>query len=410
MRRVVGCSALLILALVILVPAAAAQNPVVRAVLFYGPTCPHCHKVMTEDLPPLLAIYNSQTEVTYLPTEEPLQPDELPPMIGLIGDQLQLIYINIGTPLGQELYWAMIELFNAQDRTGVPSLMIGETMLIGSVEIPEKFPGLIDQALAEDGIDWPDIPGLLESTFRMIPVPTEEATPEDTPSPTEEAATGVPTEIAPATIPPKPTSTSSAFDFDQLQPTVLDKIRNDLAGNVVSIAVLIGLILTAAVAGNKILLQPADRSLHKIHPAIPLLAVLGIIVAGYLAYVETTGVEAVCGPVGDCNTVQQSAYATLFGVIPMGVLGLFGYIAILTAWLFIQPDNGWLSDMAIVAIFGMTAFGTLFSTYLTFLEPFVIGATCAWCLSSAIIITVQMWLAVDPAMAAFSRLRKRLGK
>ncbi|WP_287908301.1 vitamin K epoxide reductase family protein [Chloroflexus sp.] len=31
--------------------------------------------------------------------------------------------------------------------------------------------------------------------------------------------------------------------------------------------------------------------------------------------------------------------------------------------------------------------GTLFSLYLTFLEPFVIGATCIWCLLSAITMT-----------------------
>ena len=29
-----------------------------------------------------------------------------------------------------------------------------------------------------------------------------------------------------------------------------------------------------------------------------------------------------------------------------------------------------------------------FSIYLTFLEPFVIGATCLWCLSSAVIMTL----------------------
>ena len=36
----------------------------------------------------------------------------------------------------------------------------------------------------------------------------------------------------------------------------------------------------------------------------------------------------------------------------------------------------------------MSAFGLIFSIYLTFLEPFVIGATCAWCLTSAILMTM----------------------
>jgi uncharacterized membrane protein len=54
----------------------------------------------------------------------------------------------------------------------------------------------------------------------------------------------------------------------------------------------------------------------------------------------------------------------------------------------------------------MTAIGTIFSIYLTFLEPFVIGATCAWCLTSAIIMTILMLLTVSPAKAAFSEFTK----
>ena len=40
----------------------------------------------------------------------------------------------------------------------------------------------------------------------------------------------------------------------------------------------------------------------------------------------------------------------------------------------------------------MTGGGVLFSVCLTFLEPFVIGATCAWCLSSAVIMTLLLLL------------------
>jgi uncharacterized membrane protein len=127
-------------------------------------------------------------------------------------------------------------------------------------------------------------------------------------------------------------------------------------------------------------------------------------VAGYLAYVETTQVKAVCGPVGDCNTVQQSEYARLFGILPIGVMGLAGYVGILAAWLVARFVKTNLADLASLALFGMTAFGTLFSIYLTFLEPFVIGATCAWCLTSAILMTVLMLLSAGQARAAFAKL------
>jgi uncharacterized membrane protein len=105
--------------------------------------------------------------------------------------------------------------------------------------------------------------------------------------------------------------------------------------------------------------------------------------------------------VGDCNTVQQSEYARLFGILPIGVLGLAGYAAILVAWGIARYGRGRLADLSALSLLAMTASGTLFSIYLTFLEPFVIGATCAWCLTSAILMTVLMLLSVGPAKLAF---------
>lgn len=138
---------------------------------------------------------------------------------------------------------------------------------------------------------------------------------------------------------------------------------------------------------------------------MPLLALVGLVVAGYLAFIESTGGEAVCGPVGDCNTVQQSEYAFLFGVVSVGLLGMLSYIAILSAWLIDRWGSEQLADLAQVSIFFMALIGTFFSIYLTFLEPFVIGATCAWCLTSAVVITALMMLSAKPAKVALYRLR-----
>jgi uncharacterized membrane protein len=132
--------------------------------------------------------------------------------------------------------------------------------------------------------------------------------------------------------------------------------------------------------------------------------VIGFSVAGYLAYVETAQVSAVCGPVGDCNTVQQSEYARLFGILPVGVLGLVGYAAILVAWFISRFGGQKLATGASLALLGMSLIGTLFSIYLTFLEPFIIGATCAWCLASAIIMTTLLWLAVFPGKSILSTM------
>jgi uncharacterized membrane protein len=139
---------------------------------------------------------------------------------------------------------------------------------------------------------------------------------------------------------------------------------------------------------------------------IPILCLIGLGVAGYLAYVETAQVEAVCGPVGDCNTVQQSEYARLFGIVPIGILGMAGYGMILLAWTIGRFGRGWMSILAGLALLGMTTFGMLFSIYLTFLEPFVIGATCAWCLTSALMMAALFWLSLAPGKAAFIQFKR----
>jgi uncharacterized membrane protein len=130
----------------------------------------------------------------------------------------------------------------------------------------------------------------------------------------------------------------------------------------------------------------------------PWLAIAGLGVAGYLAYVETQAVEAVCGPVGDCNAVQSSSYAKLFGVLPIGVLGAMGYIAILAAWFWARLRTDQTARQAQQAVLAMTIFGTLFSLYLTYLEPFVIKAVCAWCLTSAVIIMLLMLVNTTPTL------------
>ena len=125
----------------------------------------------------------------------------------------------------------------------------------------------------------------------------------------------------------------------------------------------------------------------------------------YLAFVETSGTDAVCGPVGDCNTVQQSEWARLFGVIPIGIIGVAGYAVVLASWGLARFGPSRVADWARVALLAGTVAGVGFSVYLTFLEPFVIGATCMWCLGSAVVVTGLMWLAARPGLAAWQRLR-----
>ncbi|MBN1426739.1 MAG: vitamin K epoxide reductase family protein [Anaerolineae bacterium] len=131
---------------------------------------------------------------------------------------------------------------------------------------------------------------------------------------------------------------------------------------------------------------------------IPAICAIGMVVASYLAYIEITSTVAVCGPVGDCNAVNTSTYARLFGILPIGLMGVGGYISILLAWLWGRFRSDRLSQSMPAILFGLTLFGTLFSIYLTYLEIYVIRAVCMWCLSSAVFMAVLLLLSVNPVL------------
>ena len=354
-------TSLLIASLLLTPTTASAQNTeaVVHAVLFYSPTCGHCEYVINEVLPPLMEKY---------------------------GDQLQIVGIDVSIPEGQTLFLSALQTFNLQS-SGVPFLVVGNTYLIGSVDIPEQFPGLIDTHLAQGGLDFPNIPGLREA-LELSETPAPQTTPEaDSVSPS--AAT--PTNPSPILV--------NNHDL-----TWQEKFTRDLAGNTLAVIILIGMIASLV----WVIREFPKRKKPEVNKdrawTIPILCLFGFGVAGYLTYVETANVTAVCGPVGDCNTVQQSEYARLFGILPIGVLGLIGYTAITISWIIARFGKNQLTNWAKVSMLVFAYLGTLFSAYLTFLEPFVIGATCAWCLASAIIITMLMLLSVYPAKLALSKI------
>jgi len=114
--------------------------------------------------------------------------------------------------------------------------------------------------------------------------------------------------------------------------------------------------------------------------ATAVLAAAGVLIAGYLTWVHYAELEPFCvGGGGGCERVQASEYAELAG-IPVAVLGLGGYVAILGS-LFVPGDAGRFAG-ALLALIG---FG--FSAYLTYLELFEIDAICQWCVASAVVMT-----------------------
>lgn len=124
------------------------------------------------------------------------------------------------------------------------------------------------------------------------------------------------------------------------------------------------------------------------------LAVLGLLISAYLTWTHFAGLAPICTGGGEgCETVQSSRYAVLLGV-PVALLGLIAYGGlIISAALWGQAG--------IYLGFLISLVGTLFSAYLTYLEIFVIGALCQWCLASAAIMPAALictTLAVRPLM------------
>ncbi len=186
-------------------------------------------------------------------------------------------------------------------------------------------------------------------------------------------------------------------------PAILDLLQTGgltLALAAVSFATLM---LNSAVALLRLVEKSPRRIVETWHRwAIPVLVAGALAVAGYMTFVEVTDTPPACGPLGDCSTVQSSPYAILFGILPVGMFGLAGNLAILAAWLAQQVGPQTLRRVSALAIWGMGIFGVLFSAYLTYLEAFVIGATCMWCITSAVFMILLLWASTPAAQVALS--------
>jgi uncharacterized membrane protein len=130
----------------------------------------------------------------------------------------------------------------------------------------------------------------------------------------------------------------------------------------------------------------SDRSLRL---AAGLVAVAGLVVAGYLTWVHFDDAALVCVAGGGCETVQESEYAEVAGV-PVALLGLGAYAAILVL-------VAWDTPPARLGAAMLALVGLVFSMYLLALQLFVIDAICVWCLANDVVIA--------PLLAALTTLR-----
>ncbi len=115
-----------------------------------------------------------------------------------------------------------------------------------------------------------------------------------------------------------------------------------------------------------------------------LLALVGLLVAVYLTLYKLGVIgELVCAA-GSCETVQTSRWAVFLGA-PVAAWGV-GYYVVVLAMAIAGTTERWEDSNALSrALVIVTAWGALFSIWLTSLELFVIHAICQWCVGSATI-------------------------
>jgi uncharacterized membrane protein len=132
-----------------------------------------------------------------------------------------------------------------------------------------------------------------------------------------------------------------------------------------------------------------DRNLRI---ALGVLSVIGLLDSAYLAYIKLANATASCAGIGDCDAVNSSQYAEIFG-IPIALLGAGAYLAMLVL-LFMERRGKFWRDQTPLLLFVLTLIGVLYSAYLTYVEVAILHAICPYCVLSAIVLVIMFAISV----------------
>ena len=120
--------------------------------------------------------------------------------------------------------------------------------------------------------------------------------------------------------------------------------------------------------------------LKKIFLILLILGILGFVDAAYLTVQHYEGASLACSVFSGCDRVTSSAYAT-WGGVPVALVGMLYYAAIaITAGLAVWKNEKYFFYAPIIGAFGFFA-----SLWFVYLQVFVLGAFCSYCLVSALI-------------------------
>lgn len=404
---------LLLLFLISSLTAANAESRV-NAVLFIKPHCQACGNVIDNVLNPVKIQY---------------------------GEKVKILVIDNSDTKGGAIFLNAVIEYGLPSDIRLPVLMVGDHFFSGYGEIKAEFPEYVASQLRTGGVDWPDIRPLERYLDYLTGLPEDMK--EQPFISGESPIVSLDLDTMMRNVSKDPAG--NVFAILVLIGIILCVIfsmivffkngSNNGRYRFLTIGVIflfLGVIVAAQLADIGVIVQRPMLLINNFEYALAFLAflvmlssfcllflgfikdsnesdskivnsvfglliLLSLITSGYLAYAEVGEIEASCGAIGDCNAVQDSVYATLFGIIPVSVLGLTGCFLILASWVVYLFGSDFFKRIAGIGMWGLTLFGSLFFVYLTFLEPFVIGATCFWCITSAIAMGLLNLLSATPA-------------
>ena len=132
-----------------------------------------------------------------------------------------------------------------------------------------------------------------------------------------------------------------------------------------------------------------------------ILAFLGLLDSINLSWVRISGKYALCGPIGNCESVNTSQYSEVFG-IPIALLGAGAYLVLIIS-LSLEYKSSYWEEYSPIIVFGISLIGVLYSIFLTYIEVAVLNAICPYCVISAVILVLLLVL-------SSIRLRQSLGE
>jgi len=126
---------------------------------------------------------------------------------------------------------------------------------------------------------------------------------------------------------------------------------------------------------------------------IAALSLVGLFVAMYLWLYKLGIVGTLSCKVGSCEKVNTSPWAVFLGQ-PVAFWGVLYYVGMFTTALASTAERFATDRRATLALVTLTAWGMVFSGWLTYLELAVIHAICMYCVISAVIVVIMFALSV----------------